>query len=213
MDKSVPVPEFIIEICQTFQKANYQLYLVGGSLRDLLLFKKMHDWDMTTNATPEEILTLFPNAFYDNTFGTVGIPITLESDQKIVVEVTTFRSESEYKDRRHPEKIAWGKTIEEDLQRRDFTINAMALSLDTINGDKTLDTAKIIDPHKGKDELEKREIKAVGDANSRFKEDALVFFEPFGLPQIGFTIEENMECAARRCSTLPTISTEQLTNS
>jgi putative nucleotidyltransferase with HDIG domain len=220
MDTSILVPDYIRTICQIFQKNSFQLFLVGGSLRDMLLFKQSHDWDMTTNATPQEMLTLFPDAFYDNTFGTVGIPITISNEnssidsvqKKEVVEITTFRSESEYTDRRHPEKIAWGKTIEEDLQRRDFTINAMALSMADIDSKQHIEITEIIDPHGGREDLEKRLIRAVGNANSRFKEDALRIMRAIRFAaQLGFTIEDMTWNALKEdAALLPAISAERI---
>lgn len=212
MEKTILIPQFVQDICHTFHQANHSLYLVGGSLRDLMLGNDAHDWDMTTDATPDQMLALFPDAFYDNVFGTVGIPVTLSDEEKIVVEITTFRSESEYTDRRHPEKIAWGKTIEEDLQRRDFTINAMALSLEYINGDKTLNITHIIDPHGGKKDLESRLIRAVGDANERFKEDALRILRAIRFAaQLGFTIEDTTWKALQEdAALLPAISVERI---
>ena len=128
MNISTKMPKFIETVYRKFEENGYELYLVGGSVRNLLLFKNIKDWDMTTNATPQQMLSIFPDAFYDNQFGTVGIPI---EDQ--IIEVTTFRSESEYKDKRHPENVTWGRSIEEDLERRDFTINAIALKLSITN--------------------------------------------------------------------------------
>jgi len=116
------IPKNILAIFEKFKKANYEIYFVGGCVRDILCDKSVKDWDLTTNATPEEILKVYPNGFYDNQFGTVGVPL----EDGHIVEITTYRSESEYTDRRHPEKVEWGKTIEEDLKRRDFTINAIA---------------------------------------------------------------------------------------
>src|SRR4051794_39472859 len=129
------IPPKIREIYETFQKNGFEIYFVGGCARNLLLNTPVKDWDLTTNATPEQMLKLFPDGFYDNAFGTVGIPISLhpfhegegqgEGEKKEVVEVTTFRTEHGYSNKRHPDKVSWGKTIEEDLERRDFTINAI----------------------------------------------------------------------------------------
>jgi len=193
MNFSAKIPDFILDIYRKFHSKDYQLYLVGGSVRNLLLFKDIKDWDMTTNATPEQMLELFPKAFYDNQFGTVGLPvdsafvatpakeaalaksgIPIEQEgEKQVVEVTTFRSESEYKDRRHPESVTWGQTIEQDLERRDFTINAIALKLSIKNEQLVFDEESLIDPHRGRQDLEKGIVRAVGDPKQRFKEDAL----------------------------------------
>ena len=109
-------------ILDKFNKSGFQIYIVGGAVRDLILGKNVTDWDFTTDAKPEEILKLIPEGFYDNKFGTVGVPI---NDQ--VFEVTTMRKEGIYKDFRHPIDVSWTNKIEEDLARRDFTINAIAL--------------------------------------------------------------------------------------
>lgn len=177
------VPKEIISVKNKFVDAGFEIYLVGGSVRDLLANRKVKDWDLTTNATPEEMLKLFPEGFYDNQFGTVGIPIeTLEeTEHKNVVEVTTYRTERGYKDHRHPEKVEWGKSVEEDLSRRDFTINAIALDFDS----------KVIDPFNGKDDLKNNLIKAVGDPKQRFKEDALRLMRAIRFAaQLGYQIEE-----------------------
>ena len=120
------IPKKAKEIINTFEKAGFEIYIVGGAVRDLLMGKGTYDWDFTTNAKPEEIQKLFPDSFYDNEFGTVGIPPEEEGERPF--EITTFRTEHGYSDSRRPDKIKWGKTLEEDLKRRDFTWNAMALA-------------------------------------------------------------------------------------
>src|SRR6185437_10086888 len=122
---SIIIPQPVADIYQTLIENNFPTYLVGGSVRNIMLGKPVKDWDMTTLATPEEMLKLFPDAFYDNQFGTIGVPI----EDKTIVEITTFRTERDYKDSRHPTEVTWGKTIEEDLERRDFTMNAIALQI------------------------------------------------------------------------------------
>ncbi|KKS41328.1 MAG: tRNA adenylyl-/cytidylyl-transferase [Candidatus Gottesmanbacteria bacterium GW2011_GWB1_43_11] len=160
---------------------------MGGSVRDLLLKRKTHGWDFTTNATPAHILALFPDSFYDNQFGTVGIKIKASSvkDKALseetidVYEVTTYRSESGYRDHRHPDEVVWGTTLEEDLSRRDLTINAIAF-----------DGEKIIDPYQGETDLKNKLVRAVGDPETRFKEDALRLLRTIRIAtQLGFTIE------------------------
>ena len=133
----IKLPKEAQALVDTFQTNDYEIYAVGGSVRDLLMKRPTHGWDFTTNATPEEILKLYPDSFYDNTFGTVGIKI-----QDDIYEVTTYRSEKGYKDHRHPETISWGKTLTEDLSRRDFTINAIAF-----------DGTTIIDPYHGQKDI------------------------------------------------------------
>lgn len=162
-----------------FRNNGYQIYVVGGSIRDLVLGKVHKDWDFATSATPEEILKLFPDGFYNNKFGTVGIQIE-DQKTKHVFEVTTFRTEGEYKDRRRPEKIEWTKTIEEDLARRDFTINAIAY-----------DGRQFVDPYNGQEDTKKKLIRAVGDPDKRFKEDALRLMRAVRLSsELGFLIDE-----------------------
>src|SRR3989344_5704634 len=116
------IPSEVLKIYNKLISSQYEAYLVGGCVRNILLKKPVKDWDITTNAAPEQMLNIFPDGFYDNKFGTVGIPTTVNGKDQIV-EVTTFRTEHGSKDRRHPEKVEWGKSVEEDLARRDFTID------------------------------------------------------------------------------------------
>ncbi len=177
------LPREVENIYKKLKKNDFKMYLVGGAVRDIILGKPITDWDFATDATPDQIVELFPNAFYDNSFGTVGIPFEQNEKQEII-EVTTFRSESEYKDNRHPEKIEWGKTIEEDLKRRDFTINAIAIELGEF-------AEKVIDPYDGKKDSDLKVIRAVGDPSARFKEDALRILRAIRFEaQLGFKIDD-----------------------
>lgn len=188
------IPSFVKDLVKHFQKNNYSLYLVGGCVRDLLLRRPVKDWDFTTNATPEQILEMFPDGFYDNSFGTVGLPAEVliksgieieENKRNQVLEVTTFRTEHGYSDRRHPE-VSWGKTIEEDLERRDFTINAIALEIKDDQAQPAL-----IDPFGGQQDIERKIIRAVGDPDKRFKEDALRLMRAIRIAtELTFSIEE-----------------------
>jgi tRNA nucleotidyltransferase/poly(A) polymerase len=163
------IPEEILKIYRKIQDAGFQVFLVGGCVRNILLQKPIKDWDMTTAAMPEQILEIYKDGFYDNAFGTVGLPFEI-SGVKQVVEMTTFRTEAGYSDRRHPGKVSWGKSLEEDLARRDFTINAIAMKLET----KPEGLVHIlIDTYDGQKDLENKIIRAVGDPKQRFKEDAL----------------------------------------
>lgn len=124
------IPVFILEIGEKLIKNNFQAYLVGGGVRDVILGRMVKDWDITTDASPKEIMEIFPESFYNNTFGTVGVKVGSKEDKKEkIVEITTFRKEEKYLDFRHPQKVVFAKTIEEDLLRRDFTINALAINL------------------------------------------------------------------------------------
>lgn len=181
------IPPFVSKILNTFQKAGHEIYIVGGAVRDLLMKRVVTDWDFTTDATPEIVLGLFPDGFYDNKFGTVGISHpSLEKPY----EITTFRKEIGYTDRRHPDKIIWGKTIEEDLVRRDFTINALALK-PVASRRLPVASFKLVDPHGGQEDIKKKLIRAVGNPIERFQEDALRMFRAVRIAtQLGFTIEE-----------------------
>lgn len=169
------LPNEVSEILKKFQDAGYEIYIVGGVVRDLLMGRKASDWDFTTNATPDEILKILPEGFYDNVYGTVGLSI--EGFEK-PFEITTYRTEDGYSDNRRPDKVSWGKDLKEDLSRRDFTINAMALS------------DKIIDPFNGQEDLKNKIIRAVGDPNQRFQEDALRMMRAIRIAgQLNFKIE------------------------
>lgn len=190
------IPKEARSVLNRLKKAGFEAYLVGGCVRDLIIKRETKDWDFTTNATPEQIMELFPDGFYDNKFGTVGIPI-----EETVYEITTFRSEYGYTDHRHPDKIIWGGTLEEDLKRRDFTINAMAY-----------DDTKVIDLFRGKNDLENKIVRAVGDANTRFQEDALRMMRAIRIAtELGFTISEDTLIAIRdNASLLKNISMERI---
>jgi tRNA nucleotidyltransferase (CCA-adding enzyme) len=267
--KITPEPLFIL---QKLQKKGFEAYIVGGAVRDTLMDAqenglednlksntynlKASDYDFTTSATPKQIQKIFPENFYENDFGTVGVTRThlheqmgispnqnegsvltdKKTDQKIidlssatkihdslkqgssksaststntqfsipieeeVYEITTFRSDGEYKNHRKPEKVVWGKTLESDLSRRDFTINAMAIkisddfldSLDFKKIEKTIDITpdnfEIIDPHGGIVDLNSEIIRTVGNPNKRFNEDALRL-----LRAIRFSVQLNLQ--------------------
>lgn len=177
------IPDEVKQIIKTFKDHGFEIYIVGGSVRDLILGRMISDWDYTTNATPGEMQKFLDNAFYDNKFGTVGVP---SSSGLKPHEITTFRTEHGYSDKRHPDKILWGKTLKEDLQRRDFTINAIALS------------DEIIDPYGGQKDLDKKLIRAVGDPQERFSEDALRMMRAVRIAsELGFKIEEKTLAAIK----------------
>ena len=182
------IADDILTIYKKLEKSGFEIYLVGGCVRDLLLKKGVKDWDLTTSATPQQILKVFPKGFYDNKFGTVGIPLK----NKEVVEITTYRTEHGYIDRRHPKKVSWGKSIEEDLSRRDFTINAIALKIEAQPQGSTHELkTSVIDPFNGQEDIKNNIIRAVGDPRKRFKEDALRLMRAIRLAtQLLFTIEE-----------------------
>ena len=186
-----------VKILGTITDAGFEAAIVGGAVRDILTKKEVSDWDLTTNAKPEEIMRLFRNSFYNNRFGTVGI----KSDDKIV-EVTTYRKEFKYSDARHPDTVVWGKTLDEDLARRDFTVNAIALKIGSSLNKKnyTLDTIpytlSLIDPYNGQADLKAKFIRTVGNPNERFSEDALRLLRAVRFATtLGFEIEKET-CAA-----------------
>ncbi|OGG15130.1 hypothetical protein A2773_04540 [Candidatus Gottesmanbacteria bacterium RIFCSPHIGHO2_01_FULL_39_10] len=190
------LPEDVKMILDKLKKGGYEAYTVGGGVRDMIIGRETNDWDFTTNAKPEEIMKLFPDGFYDNKFGTVGVPI-----EKIIYEITTYRSEQGYSDHRHPDKIEWGKTLEEDLARRDFTINAMAY-----------DGKNIIDPYNGEEDLKNKLIRAVRDPEARFKEDALRIMRAIRIAtELGFGIEEKtFQAIIKNAPLINQISTERI---
>ena len=150
-------------------------------MRDLLMKKAHKDWDLTTDATPEEILKIFPDGFYENTFGTVGI-----KTNHGILEITTMRKEGEYKDSRRPSEVSWTKEVTHDLARRDFTVNAIAIELDSTHPKPLL-----VDPFSGEEDIKKKLIRAVGNPDTRFQEDALRLMRAVRLAtQLGFEIEE-----------------------
>lgn len=175
----IDLPNSVKEILEKFDEAGYEIYIVGGAVRDLVMGRVVNDWDFTTNANPQQILEVIPGGLYNNQFGTVFTDNP--EDETRPHEITTFRTEEGYSDSRHPDKISWGKTLKEDLARRDFTINSLAL-------DKNL---KIIDFYHGQEDIKNKLIKTVGDPNTRFSEDALRLMRAVRIAgDLGFTIEE-----------------------
>jgi poly(A) polymerase/tRNA nucleotidyltransferase (CCA-adding enzyme) len=183
-------PKGVTDILELFKKKGYQIFVVGGVVRDILLGRATKDWDFATDATPEQTLELLgAEAFYDNKFGTVGIKI---DGFEFPFEITTFRSEEGYTDNRRPDKVVWGTSLENDLARRDFTINAIAM-----------DESRVIDPHGGQEDLKKKLIRAVGEANDRFKEDALRMMRAVRIAaQLGFEIETRTLAAIQESAKL-----------
>jgi tRNA nucleotidyltransferase (CCA-adding enzyme) len=183
----VDLPDKVKELIKIFHKNKFEIYIVGGTSRGILTGYPIADWDFATNALPSQMQQLFPkNHFYNNQFGTVSI--VMGKQKKDIFEVTTFRTEKEYQDFRRPESVVWGKSIEEDLSRRDFTINAIALKFKVQNEKCKIE--KLIDPYSGIEDLENRIIKAVGDPDKRFNEDALRLLRAVRIAtQLGFTIE------------------------
>ncbi|HET9641635.1 MAG TPA: CCA tRNA nucleotidyltransferase [Candidatus Paceibacterota bacterium] len=159
-----PIPKEIVQVADGLRKAGYEAYLVGGCVRDLLLGLTPKDWDVTTNADPAQIQAIFPESFYENEYGTVGVKTGSSDPRTEIVEVTPYRTETGYTNKRHPDKVEFGASLEADLARRDFTVNAIAL--DDSKG-------RLIDPYDGQKDIKDKLIRAVGEPSARFAEDAL----------------------------------------
>lgn len=198
---NVKLPQFILKISKALGKAGYQSFLVGGAVRDLLMgvpSEKISDWDLATNAEPKEIIRLFPKCSkYEDKFGTVTL-IEKLPDKNLEIEITPFRKEGGYEDFRHPQKVEWARTIEEDLARRDFTINAIALRLTT--DDQRLTTEhEVVDPYDGQKDLESKLIRAVGRPEERFQEDGLRLIRAVRFAAVlGFEIEPKTRSALQK---------------
>ncbi len=201
------IPEEVQFIIGKLRENGFEAYIVGGCVRDILRGVEPQDWDIATNAKPEEIQKIFKKSYLDNKFGTVTVQIQkskiknkeTQKPEIMEIEITPFRIEEKYSDKRHPDKVRWAKTIEEDLSRRDFTINAIAAEFSISN----FQFSKIIDPFNGQKDLKNKIIRAVRDPEERFGEDALrmmravrfaVTLEPFQIWQI----EEKTERAIKK---------------
>ena len=195
------IPQEVKKVSEALSKAGFENFLVGGCVRDLILGREPKDWDITTIATPEKIIDLFPDSFYENDFGTVGV----KTETIGIVEVTPYRLESEYSDARHPDSVSWAKNIEDDLARRDFTMNAIAAKL-------TVDSLELTDPYGGQKDIEKKIIRTVGNPRERFQEDALRIFRALRLSsELGFAIEhETLEAMGKSAHLLEKISKERI---
>ena len=216
------VPKEVSHVTETLEKAGFEAYLVGGCVRDLIIGREPKDWDVTTNAKPEQIIGLFEKTVYENTFGTVGVVIPLEntrdvpretpegsvsqetSEGNFIVEVTPYRIEAKYSDFRHPDEITFSDNIEDDLKRRDFTINAMALKLDGKNA--------VMDIYGGTEDIKDKIVRAVGNPDDRFNEDALRMLRAVRFAcQLDFSIaQETMESIIKNADLIKNISGERI---
>ncbi|MEI8175098.1 MAG: HDIG domain-containing metalloprotein [bacterium] len=190
------IPKEVSHVTSTLEKAGFEAYLVGGCVRDLIIGNQPKDWDITTNANPEQIIGLFEKTVYENTFGTVGVVVSQETKvedvsrgtdsmnvshvttpslilpltkgempkaEGVIIEVTPYRIEAKYSDFRHPDQVKFSDKLEDDLKRRDFTVNAMALS----------PKGHLIDLFNGLKDIKDKTLRAVGEPDDRFNEDAL----------------------------------------
>ena len=185
------IPQEVRNILEKLEENNFEAFLVGGCVRDLLMGREVADWDVTTNAKPEQIQELFPDSFYENEFGTVGVKVRKPNseDVEMIVEVTPYRLEEKYSDKRHPDRVSFTDVLEDDLSRRDFTINAVAMDV----------RGEMRDPFHGRDDIEKKLIRAVGKPEERFNEDALRLMRAIRFAsQLGFVIEEKTRDAVKK---------------
>ena len=189
------LPGYVKNCISLLENSGYSAYAVGGAVRDSLLGREPSDWDVTTSAKPEDILTVFSDYRTIPTgikHGTVTV--LFEDDGKHVpIEVTTYRIDGEYRDSRHPSDVEFSNSVFDDLSRRDFTVNAMAYN----------EKDGLIDAFGGRDDLERGIIRTVGDPEKRFSEDALRILRAFRFSaQLGFAIDESTYVAACKCAHL-----------
>ena len=198
------IPKEVSRITETLAKADFEAWIVGGCVRDLLLGRKPKDWDITTNANPQQIQDLFENTVYTNEFGTVGIVNEGVEDETLkIVEATPYRLEGKYSDARRPDSVEFGQNIEDDLKRRDFSVNALAYNPVS---------EQLLDLYGGIKDTSAGIIRAVGEPKERFAEDALRIMRAIRISaELGFSIEENTKEAMKQCAgQLAKISKERI---
>ena len=192
--RKVKIPFELVKMNSLFEAAGFEAYLVGGAVRDELMGKGAHDWDIATNARPEEVMKIFRRVIPTGIkHGTVTVHFMKKS-----IEVTTFRTESDYSDGRHPDRVEYAGRVEEDLSRRDFTMNAMAASLKD---------GSIVDPYGGQDDIKARLIRTVGFPHERFMEDGLRPVRAVRFAsQLGFSIDSDTWEDIQNADTLLNVS-------
>jgi len=236
------IPDYVTHVTKRLEGAGFEAFLVGGCVRDLIMGRTPKDWDITTNAKPDEIISLFEKTIYENNFGTVAICINKDIDKVTretiqenkpnvtpetncsqkrlvfgsetksneenevtreteyhIVEVTPYRTETKYSDFRHPDEVIFSDNIDDDLKRRDFTMNAMSYSISK---------GHIKDTYKGHKDIKDMSIRTVGVPEERFNEDALRMLRAVRFScQLGFTIsKETAEAIFSKSSLLKNIS-------
>jgi putative nucleotidyltransferase with HDIG domain len=222
------IPKEVSHVTNTLEKAGFEAYLVGGCVRDLLMSQMLNeievdktpnDWDVTTNAKPEQIIGLFEKTVYENTFGTVAVVVSsFENTQDVsretqegnvshvtenmIIEVTPYRTEAKYSDFRHPDEVKFSDKLEDDLKRRDFTVNAMALS----------PKGHLVDLFDGIKDIQDKTLRAVGNPDDRFAEDALRVLRAVRFScQLNFVIaQETMESILKNSELIKQISFERI---
>src|SRR3989344_1822952 len=206
------IPPEVSHVTDTLEKAGFEAYLVGGCVRDLVMSQmlsgfeaeqKPKDWDVTTNAKPEQIVDLFEKTVYENTFGTVAV-IQEEVSRETLrqIEVTPYRVEAKYSDFRHPDEVKFSKKLEDDLKRRDFTVNALALD----------HKGHLVDLFNGLKDIEAKTLRTVGEADNRFKEDALRMLRAVRLSlQLNFSVSaESTASIVKNANLIKKISAERI---
>ncbi len=227
------IPKEVSYVTETLETAGFEAHLVGGCVRDLLLDKEPKDWDITTSAKPEQIISLFEKTVYENNFGTVAVCIPREepvihetgnlvvsretsasdviheTSKYFIVEVTPFRLEAKYSDFRHPDEIKFSDKLEDDLKRRDFTVNAMSFR---IKDSRHLKGQIITDMFGGIKDIENKVLRTVGDPNERFGEDALRMLRAVRFSvQLDFSIaQETSESIVKNAELIKNISAERI---
>jgi tRNA nucleotidyltransferase (CCA-adding enzyme) len=188
------IPDEVSHVTKTLEKAGFEAFLVGGCVRDLILNKQPKDWDVTTNAIPEQIVALFPKTFYENSFGTVGIVNETTTDPSLkIVEVTPYRLESTYSDNRRPDSVEFSQNLEDDLKRRDFTMNAIALDSE----------GNAVDLFDGIKDILNKTIRTVGKPEDRFREDALRIIRAVRFQaELGFLVTHETQVAIQETANL-----------
>lgn len=201
--KSTDIPIEVKDVAETLEKASFEAYVVGGCTRDLMLGKIPKDWDLTTNARPEQIQELFPEHYANNDYGTIGVKTESEDPALKVIEVTPYRTESVYSDARRPDSVTFGVSLHEDLKRRDFTVNALAYRISN---------AELVDLFGGLTDLREKRLKAIGDPTERFAEDALRMMRAVRLSaELDFMIDgQTMQAISANNQQLKRISIERV---
>ena len=197
------IPNEVLRVASILEEAGFEAFLVGGCTRDLLLGKTPKDWDITTNAHPDDIQRLFPDHYANNDYGTVGVKTESEEDSLKVIEVTPYRSEGTYSDARRPDEVTFGVSLSEDLNRRDFTVNALAFRIAT---------NELIDEWGGAGDLAEKRLKTVGNPEERFAEDALRMMRAVRLAaELDFVIDgATMTAISRYSKEISRISIERV---
>lgn len=196
MTHPINLPDQIQQALAKLHENQFEAFIIGGCTRDALMDRPAKDWDITTNALPDQIQQVFPKSLYLNTFGTVTVRI-----DDLDIEITTYRSDGDYSDNRHPDEVKFGVSLLEDMERRDFTMNAIAY-----------DGVNLIDEFNGQDDIKHRSIRAVGDPNQRFKEDALRMIRAVRFSsQLRFKIEKQTWAAlTANASLIENVSGERI---